>query len=256
LRGDFMIGLIYRFGFVLSLLSNVIYMGIAYYLWRSIYGSAETLRGLTFSETFIYVALGSSVFILLKTYADWGIAYDIRDGRIAISLVRPMDYQLFVLASSIGQTLISVVAITLPTVLLLVLVFQTPLPLGPGLALFPISLAMAFLISFCFDYFIGLLAFYTESIWGLSVTKEVLVTVLSGALLPLQFFPAAIQQVLMVLPFQAIYYTPLMLVIKPNQSLEVMVSMLLVQLVWVVIMVGLTRLFFNQAVKVLRVSGG
>jgi ABC-2 type transport system permease protein len=115
---------------------------------------------------------------------------------------------------------------------------------------------LAFLVSFSFDYFIGLLAFYTESTWGLSITKEIIIMVLSGALLPLQFFPDAIRQVLLWLPFQTIYYTPLMIVTQPNVGWETLLSMLWVQLVWVVILFAANRLFYNQAIQVLRVSGG
>ena len=134
--------------------------------------------------------------------------------------------------------------------------FKVNISLGPGLALFPISLLLAFLISFYFDYFIGIMAFYTESVWGLSITKEVIVTTLSGALIPLQFFPDAIQKILLVLPFQAIYHTPLMMVTRPNQGWDVFLPMLAVQLLWVIVTLILTRLFYNQAIKVLRVAGG
>lgn len=255
-RGSFMIGLVYRFGFLFTILGNVIYLGVAYYLWRSIYQHSETIRGLTFNETFLYVALGSAVFILLKTYADWFISYEIREGLISIYLTKPLDYQLYALFSSFGSLLMNLSAITLPTILILTLVFGVEIQLGPGLLFFPLSLLLAFLISFCFDYFIGLVAFYTESVWGLTITKEIIVTVFSGALIPLQFFPDALQRVLLALPFQAIYHTPLMMATRPALGVEAYLPMLALQAMWAVVLFALTRLFYNQAVKVLRISGG
>ncbi len=256
LRGSYMVGMVYRFGFVFVILGNIAYMGISYYLWRSIYAHADTIRGLTFDETFLYVALGSSIFVLLKTYVDWGISYEIREGIIATYLIKPMDYGLYTLFGALGSVLINLTAITLPTLLLLTLVFRVSIEMGAGLVLFPVSLLLAFIISFCFDYFIGLLAFYTESTWGLAITKEIFVMVLSGALVPLQFFPDALQKILLALPFQAIYYTPLMMVSQPTLGWESLLSMLAVQVFWAVALFVLTRLFYNQAVKVLRVSGG
>jgi viologen exporter family transport system permease protein len=256
LRGSLMVGVIYRFGFIFNILGNIIYMTVVYFLWRSIYSNATTLRGLTFHETFLYVALGSAVFILLKTYADWLISFEIREGMIAIYLTKPVDYQLYSLANSLGGMLMNLAAITVPTVVMLVFVFRVPLQLGPGLLLFPFSLALAFLLSFNFDYFIGILGFYSESIWGMSITKEMFITVLSGALIPLQFFPDWLQRILLRLPFQAIYHTPLMMITRPNQDLNALLSMLGIQVVWVVVAFILTRLFYNQAVKVLRVAGG
>jgi ABC-2 type transport system permease protein len=227
LRGAFMIGLVYRFGFVFTIIGNILYMCVAYFLWRSIYENTTTIHGLTFNETFIYVALGSTVFVLLKTYADWIIAHEIEDGTISIYLTKPVDYQLYALSTSLGAVLTNLAAISIPTLLLLILVFKVTFPLGPGLLLFPVSLLLAFLIS-----------------------------VLAGALIPLQFFPDALQKILLLLPFQAIYYTPLMLITRPNQGWDALLFMLAVQAIWVVILYALTRLFYNQAIKVLRVAGG
>ena len=256
LRGSFMVGMIYRYGFLFTIFGNIIYLGVTYFLWRSIYHNADLIHGLTFDQTYLYVALGSAVFILLKTYADWLISNEIREGMIAVYLTKPLDYQLYALFISLGSALMNLAAITVPTILLLTLVFKVHFQSGLGLAFFPFSLLLAFMISFNFDYLVGLMAFYNELVWGLTITKEVLLTTLSGALVPLQFFPQALQKVLLVLPFQAIYYTPLTMVTQPDQNWPVFLQMLAVQLLWVVVMFILTRLVYDQAVKILRVSGG
>ena len=255
-RATYMIGMVYRFGFLFTIVGNLVYLGVAYYLWKSIYSYSDTIRGLTFNETFIYVALGSAIFILLKTYADWYIHYEIREGIIANYLTKPMDFQIYNLFANFGSLLMNLTAITIPTALVMIFVFKVKISFGIGLFLFPISLLLAFLISFSIDYFIGLIGFYSESVWGFSTTKEILVTVFSGALIPLQFFPDAIQKVLYWLPFQAIYHTPLMMVTRPDQGLKVFLPMILIQVAWAILLFILARLFYNQAIKVLRIAGG
>ena len=255
-RATYMIGMVYRFGFLFTIVGNLVYLGVAYYLWKSIYSYSDTIRGLTFNETFIYVALGSAIFILLKTYADWYIHYEIREGIIANYLTKPMDFQIYNLFANFGSLLMNLTAITIPTALVMIFVFTVKISFGIGLFLFPISLLLAFLISFSIDYFIGLIGFYSESVWGFSTTKEILVTVFSGALIPLQFFPDAIQKVLYWLPFQAIYHTPLMMVTRPDQGLKVFLPMILIQVAWAILLFFLARLFYNQAIKVLRIAGG
>lgn len=255
-RATFMVGLVYRFGFLFNILGNIVYLGVAYYLWKSIYSYSNVIRGLTFNETFLYVGVGSAVFILLKTYADWFIHYEIREGNIATYLTKPIDYQVYNLFANLGSLLVSLVAISIPTALMLAFVFRITVPFGIGLFLFPVSLFLAFLISFSIDYMVGLMGFYSESVWGLSITKEIIVTVFSGALIPLQFFPEALQKILYWLPFQAIYHTPLMMLTRPNQALDVFLPTLIVQAIWAVIMFVAARLFYNQAIKVLRIAGG
>lgn len=255
-RATFMVGLVYRFGFLFTIVGNIVYLSVAYYLWKSIYRYSNVIRGLTFNETFLYVGLGSAVFILLKTYADWYIHYEIREGAIATYLTKPIDFQIYNLFANFGSLLMNLLAITLPTIIMLGFVFKIKVVFGPGLFLFPISILLAFLISFSLDYFIGLMGFYSESVWGLSITKEIIVSVFSGALIPLQFFPDAIQKVLYWLPFQAIYHTPLMMVTRPDQGLDVFLPMMSVQVVWAIVLFIAARLFYNQAIKVLRIAGG
>jgi ABC-2 type transport system permease protein len=251
-----MIGMVYRFGFFFNILGNIFYLCVAYFLWKSIYGTAKVINGLTFNQTFLYVGLGSAIFILLKTYADWFIHYEIREGIIANYLTKPIDYQIYNLFANLGSLSMNLMAITLPTAIMLGVVFQVRVPPGPGLVLFPFSVLLAFLISFSLDYFVGITGFYSESVWGLSITKEVIVTVFSGALIPLQFFPPQLQQVLYFLPFQAIYHTPLMMVTKPAQGLDVFLPMMALQVFWAAVLFLGARLFYNQAVKVLRIAGG
>ena len=93
-------------------------------------------------------------------------------------------------------------------------------------------------------------------VFYLSTVKEIIILGLSGALIPLQFFPETLQGILFMLPFQAIYHTPLMMLTQPNQPLSVFLPMLAIQVVWAVVLYALTRLFFEQAVKVLRIAGG
>lgn len=255
-RATFMIGVVYRFGFLFTIFGNLVYLGVAYYLWKSIYSYSNTIRGLTFNETFIYVALGSAIFILLKTYADWIIHSEIREGAIATYLTKPIDFQLYALFANLGSLLMNLTAITLPTLLVMLFVFKVRVAFGIGLFLFPASLLLAFLISFSIDYFIGLLGFYSESVWGLSMTKEIIVTVFSGALIPLQFFPDAIQRILFWLPFQAIFHTPIMMITRPDQGLDMFLPMMAVQAGWAILLLFLARLFYNQAIKVLRIAGG
>jgi ABC-2 type transport system permease protein len=255
-RGTYMVGIVYRFGFLFTIVGNIVYLGVAYYLWKSIYRYSDSIRGLSFNETFLYVGLGSAIFILLKTYADWFIHYEIREGIIANYLTKPLDFQMYNLFANLGSLLMNLTAITLPTALILGFVFKVKVTYGAGLFLFPLALLLAFLISFSIDYAIGLMGFYSESVWGLSTTKEIIVTVFSGALIPLQFFPDAMQKVLFWLPFQAIYHTPLMMLTKPGLGLNVFIPMIAVQLAWAIALFVAARLFYNQAIKVLRIAGG
>ncbi len=144
----------------------------------------------------------------------------------------------------------------MPSLLVLVFVFKVPINNGIGLLFFPIALVFSFILTTTIDYMIGLTSFYTESIWGISTTKEIIIAFLSGSLIPLQFYPEAAQNVLKLLPFQAMYYLPLMMLVEPDKRPADYLSSIGVQVIWVIVFLIVARLFYNRAIKVLRVSGG
>jgi len=246
----------YRSGFIFTVVNNFIYMGIAYYLWRSIYQGREVLRGMTFNQTFLYITVASTLIVLLKTWSDWEISSRILDGSIIMLLIKPINFQFFMLSQSLGFALMNLVSITVPSILFLVFVFKISIDIGIGLLFFPLALVLSFLLNATIDYIVGLTSFYTESLWGISSTKDIIITFLSGSLIPLQFFPEAMQKVLKLLPFQAMYHLPLMMLTEPNQPVGNYFSMLGVQVLWLVVIFVLARLYYQRAVKVLRVSGG
>jgi ABC-2 type transport system permease protein len=256
LRGSLQVHMAYRSGFFFTILNNLIYLGIAFYLWRSIFQGREILRCMTFNETFLYIALASSIFVMLKTWTDWEMAFQIRQGSIIMTLIKPLNLQLFCMSQAAGFSIGNFVAITLPTVLALIFIFKVSFVWGVGLLFFPLGIVLAFLLNSAIDYIVGLTSFYTESIWGISSVKEIIVLFLSGSLIPLPFFPEAVQKVLAWLPFQAMYHLPLTMVTHPDQPVGVYLQAIGVQVAWVAILFFVSRQYYKQAVKVLRVSGG
>jgi ABC-2 type transport system permease protein len=256
LKGVYLTRIVYRLSFVFTLLGNLLYLALIYFLWRSIYRGTDKIHDLTFNQAFLYLAIAGALFNLFKTWTDWNISRTILNGSIAVDLIKPLDYQLQMLFQSAGMALANFTLITLPSLVVLFFVFRAELALSLGLLFFPLGLVFAFLISFVLDYLVGLTSFYTQSLWGISMTKEVIVSLLSGAMVPLHFFPATAQALLKFLPFQAIYHIPLLLIVSPQLSLGDCAGLLATQGFWVIALFMLSRFFYRRAVTVLTVNGG
>ena len=255
-RAGYLENVVYRFNFFFTLIANVFYIVVMYFLWRSIYGSRETLRGMTFDQVFAYMVLAGSTFILYKTYIEWWVSFFVVQGTIATQLTRPVDFELHLLFRSLGFAFFNFTMVTLPAFLLLVFAFRADIPLGFNLLFGAASMALAYLLSFAIDFTVGLSSFRTESIWGLSMTKEIIVMVLSGAMIPLNFFPEGLRNVLLFLPFQAIFNIPLTIFTNPALRLPDTLSMLGIQVFWVVVIIGISRLLYARAIRMLTVNGG
>ncbi len=255
MRGIFMTRLAYRFVLVCAFVTNLAFIILLYFLWKTIYGSSETLHGLTFNQTFIQLTLATAILGVIQGSSN-RIAGQIRSGSIVLDLVRPLDFQIRMLAENIGSVLFALVSNTLPCTVIVIILARGDLPLGINLPVFVVSFVAAYLLNFTLEFFIGSLAFYTQSMWGLMASKEIITRFLSGALIPLAFFPQAFQSILLVLPFQAIVYTPLQILTNASLTPADYMRMLGIQLAWMIVLLIATRLFFRHAIKQLTINGG
>lgn len=255
-RGGFMGNLAYPLSFFMMFITNLIYISVLYFLWKAVYSGRPTLHEMTFHQAFIYVALAGSIVILFRTGADYHISWRVLNGYISLDLAKPIDFQLMILANETGMLFMRAAAITLPSILAILVFVQGDVLLGVNIPFFLLSLIGAFVLSFAIDFTVGLAAFYTEALWGISASKDVLISFLAGGLLPLSFFPEGARQILSVLPFQAIYSVPLQIATNASLSVDDYIKMIAVQVFWAVVFVAGSRLIFARVIKRLTINGG
>lgn len=130
------------------------------------------------------------------------------------------------------------------------------IPLGTNLLFFAVSAVLALVINFCMDFFVATICLYTESTWGINIMKEVIILFVSGATIPLAFFPEPLKTIVGYLPFQAIYNTPLLFLVDGSLTTDRCFEMLLVQLFWLIFVIAASRLFWKKSLKVITVNGG
>ena len=80
-----------------------------------------------------------------------------------------------------------------------------------NIILYFISIFAGFLINFYYSYIFGLLSFKITNMWGLTQIMNAISQLLSGALIPIVFFPSWMQEIFNFLPFSSMIYTPSMI---------------------------------------------
>jgi ABC-2 type transport system permease protein len=247
----------YRFDFFTATLGALLTMSLVYYLWTAIYRSATTMQ-LSYQALITYVCLGQAF-----SFARPGqrrvivrIGAGIRSGDVLMDLIRPTDYQLLTFSDTLGAYLMETVMVSLPSYLLAFLLFRINPPASPEAAIgFVVSLFGAFFLVFSLDFFIGLMAFWTFSIWGLGYAKMAVLDILAGTIIPLTLFPEWLRRIALALPFQGMAYTPLAIYIGTIQSSAIWTS-ILNQFAWGVGLVLLTRLIWLRAKRRIEIQGG
>ena len=127
---------------------------------------------------------------------------------------------------------------------------------GFNVLLFCLSVGMSMIINYYICFFTGTICMHTESIWGVNVVKEVVAALLSGAAIPIVFFPEAVRKIVMLLPFQGIVNSPLTILLHPEYSAVEILKVLGLQLFWVLAMRFISQMFFSVSLKKITVNGG
>ncbi|MCH4888212.1 ABC transporter permease [Acidaminobacter sp. JC074] len=237
---------LYMFGMTIG-------MFVVYYIWKVVYTSNDVLEGFTMLDMTGYIVMG---FLSLRTLDGgtvWIIADEIRQGSIVMNLIKPIHYHLRIFFETLGMALFFTVLLIIPALLVLTLIFK----IG-SLACIPfylISLFFGIVIGFLFDFIFGMLAFYIKNLWGIGFGKSALVRLMSGALIPLVFFPESIQKVFDFLPFKSMVFTPVMIFLGKYTGEEILIAYGK-QLFWILLLIVCNYLIWKKAVTRLTVQGG
>ncbi|WP_160672082.1 ABC-2 family transporter protein [Clostridium sp. C8-1-8] len=251
----------YRVNVLMFILGNIIATFVIYYLWKAIFANSgqSVLNGFTATEMALYVFMSKITAGILDNNATYLVGGEVKDGSIAMTLIKPINFMGRVLFQSFGGTAAFIIFAALPLwIILLIVRFVTLGELPPDiitLVLYLVSCILAYFVLFFFNYCIGLLAFSFTNLWGISQIQAAVVEFCSGALIPLVFFPHWFQNVLKFVPFSSMNYTPIMIYLGKIRGHE-LINSLIVQLVWIVLLALLSNLMWNRSMKRLTILGG
>lgn len=248
----------FRLATFVMIIGNLIYLTIVYFLWKAIFESSltEEVNGMTFESTLIYLVLATALFNFMEMYAVWEIGRSIQTGKIVLDLIRPFEYRKYLFWSFTGTLVIQFLTTFLPTFIVVAIVTKGAIPIGINLVYFLISVILAVMINYSIDFIVGTICLYSESIWGINMMKQVIVLLFSGATIPLAFFPETMKRIVYMLPFRSIYDAPLTILLNENPDPAILIQTLGTQLLWVVLINIISRLFWSVSIRQITVNGG
>jgi ABC-2 type transport system permease protein len=255
-KNSFMSDFAYRGHLYFTFAGSIIYLIVSWFLWKAIYANGGTIGGLTFSQAYMYVGISIGISSIMQTDVDWQLHRFVSSGDIIRFLTKPIDFPLQLFADASGSGITNSMMIALPSFIVVYIISGAGLPSPAGILFFVISVAIGYLLNFFFDFLIGLTVFLTQSIGGVVMAKDTIVLFLSGAVVPLAFFPEGVRRVLNWLPFQALYNTPVRLLIDNSLGTGDVAILFLKQAGWLILFYLIVRIFFSKALKRLVVNGG
>jgi len=238
--------------FVIQFITIVVFI----YFWRAVYaGNGSAPWGLSLRQTLNYIILAQVLIQLWEEGYIGFFGYLLRQGQMAVELLRPIDFQLQMYLRQLAFWIYFVIQRS-PLVLVAWLFFGLQLPSDPWVwVAFVISLLLGLTVVFFFEWCLACLVFYTTEVHGLYQTRTALARFLSGSLVPLALMPAWLQAVTGVFPFAQVISVPISLLIGITPLADAP-RLWLIQLLWVVGLGILSRLIFNVAIRKVTVQGG
>ena len=230
------------------------FMWIFYQLWKVTYAAsgADVINGLTLSNVLWYLMLAETIELGRPPLART-ISENVKDGSIAYLLNKPYDFLLYQFSTTMGETVFRAAMNALfGGAVLLWLIGPPEHPEGFFIAL-P-AIFGAWILHFCVTAMIGLSAFLVEDVSAFMWIYQKLAFLFGGLLIPLDFYPVWLQTIARLLPFSSITYGPARLFVTPTP--ELFLSVMALQIVWIVALAFLLTFAYRRGVAYLTVNGG
>ena len=168
-----------------------------YFIWKAIYEHSASIEGFDFAHLLTYIGVGWIIRSFYFNNIDQDLAYQVMEGRLAMDLIKPVNIQMMYVARAAGESVFRLALLTVPTAVVLFLVYPLRLPASLGHAgAFLVSVMLSFLIVAAINFAVGTFALRLQSILGLLRAKFFLLELFSGLLLPMTFFPHIVQKIL------------------------------------------------------------
>lgn len=256
IRIRFLMMLAYRTNYYSGILIYSINIGAYYFLWTAIYGGKEEIQGLSVIQMTTYVAVAWMARAFYFNNIDREIAQEIKDGKVAVEMIRPYNYLGIKTMQGLGEGIFRLLFFSVPGMFIVGFIF--PLTFSANVqiwGLFFVSLIFSFIVNTQINLLTGITTFFLFNNAGLIRAKRVVIDLFSGLLLPISFYPLWAQDVMTYLPFQAISYIPSMIFTEGFVGREIYNAIIL-QAIWAIVLIVPIQLLWLLAKKQLIVQGG
>lgn len=245
----------YRANVPITVLRNILRIFVQVAIWSALLRQGA-MQGITVSDMLTYVVLSNCLSMIMVDGVAYMVDDRLRTGSIAMDLLKPVSYPLFVGANAAGDILFRVAFMVAPTLLTAILAVGLQGPTSSiHLLAFLGATAVAAALSFCIAILVGLCAFWFLQAWHFDWFLGGISGVLSGAWVPLWFFPDWLARVAQWLPFQQLSFVPSAIYLGKIPAAEIG-GHLLQGVLWIAALSLVCALLWRRAVRRLVIQGG
>lgn len=245
----------YRGAYFFGLLTNAFFGALITYMYRALYASGGGVAGWTVEDAVSYAWTTQSLISIGGGWLSYEIMATIQTGDVVTDLSRPWNFWGYWLSRTLGERLYNLLLRASLTYVIGMVLFGARVPAPADALMFLVAMTLAAVVSFGFSFILNLISFWTVDASGIMFIANIAMTFFSGFLLPIAFFPPALQAVASVLPFQAITSIPAQIWLGKIEG-DTLLRVLALQAFWVVALAGIGLLVLRQAMRKVVIQGG
>lgn len=229
-------------------------------LYEAFYRSSPDGFPMEFNALVSYIWLQQALLAMFMPWFFDPETFDsIVSGNVAYELCRPCDLYGMWFVKNAAARLANTVLRCFP-IIAVAIFLPAPFNIGaPANALcavlFPISVLLGFAVMVAISMLVYISAFYTLSAGGIKVLAVSVIEFLSGAVIPIPFFPDTVQTVLNLLPFASMQSAPFLIYVGYVTGKEAALT-IAVQAFWLIVTLIGGRAWLKRALKRVVVQGG
>lgn len=244
----------YRFDVFTSVASVLVRVYLLRMVWVALYARNAAPSDLPLHAIITYTTVAMLMGLVMDIDQTRLLHDSLHDGSIATDFMKPIIVPLYFFSDGTGEVLFHA-ALIVPSLLLALLIVHIDVPSLPVLGVFLVSFLLGYLVGFCLNFILNCIAFWTLEIQALQLIVTWLTDLFGGEIIPLVIFPVFLQKVAFVLPFAAMFSTPLLIYvgqIPPARYGEVMG----LQLLWIVVLGAVSAVMWRAGARRVVVQGG
>ncbi|MDW4901636.1 ABC-2 family transporter protein [Streptomyces californicus] len=224
-------------------------------VWSAAYASGTGTPQQSLETLLAYVTLAGLQSWLFTDSIVSFMQQRVDQGTFVFDLVRPVSFLKQMAAHQVGMTA-GTALFLVPAIPLAYAVgtLQQPDNLGAAL-LYSLSTLLGLAVNVLLGLLMGVSAFWTFRIDGLSLLYRVVSHFFAGAIAPLSMFPGWLAGLAHVLPFSSTVYVPVSIYVGTLKGADAYQGMA-VQAAWLVILTVMIRMVWRKAIRKVVVQGG
>jgi ABC-2 type transport system permease protein len=245
----------YRLSALTGIATSVFRFLVEIVLWQTLLGTGIR-SGTSMRDMAGYILINEFVMALTSSNMANVLGDEIRDGSVAMHLIRPFSFRLYLLSSMFGENSYRLIKNFIPVFIAGCVLVGFPLPPSAFYAaMFAVFLVLGIFIMFHLIFISALFAFWTQATWFLSWYVEAGVFFFGGAVVPLWFYPPVLQNISRYLPFRYITFEAVDFYLGKAPPDQAGLS-LAIAVLWCLILCAAGQALWNLARKKLTINGG